>query len=244
MDRFGRSGVAAGARVLAEAGVALSRPGVPPDPRLGVVAGTAFGCRDSVTQHARLLTGASSALALAPSVFAATVHNAVAGELAILFGLGGLAETLVSGRTAGLEALALAARRVAAGDADRVLVVAAEGIDDAMRAAWERENPGGTLVESAAAVLVEGREEEEEISAEERGTVALARAELTFEAAAQEDMPRVERLGASGLWEIAEDVIAERLGAPRASSPSKQARRYTVRDVHGSCASVTLAFFS
>jgi len=90
-------------------------------------------------------------------------------------------------------------------------------------------------------VLVEGREE---ISAEEGGTAAFASAELTFEAAAQGDMPRVERFGASGLWEIAVDVIAARLGAPRAPSPSQQIRRYTVRDVHGSCASVTLAFFS
>ena len=142
MDRFGRSGVLAGARVLSAAGVAAAAPGAAPDPRFGVVVGTAYGCRDSVTQHERLLAAAASVADLAPSVFAATVHNAVCGELAILFGLGGPAETLVSGRTAGLEALVLAASRVATGDADRMLVVAAEGIDETMRAAFLRENPG------------------------------------------------------------------------------------------------------
>ncbi len=139
----GASGVVAGSRALLAAGVSASVAGSPPSPRFGVVVGTAYGCRDAITQHERLLASAARVEDLAPSVFASTVHNAVGGELAILFGLGGVAETLVSGRTAGLEALVLAASRVAKGDADRILVVAAEGIDETMRAAWERENPGG-----------------------------------------------------------------------------------------------------
>jgi 3-oxoacyl-[acyl-carrier-protein] synthase II len=108
-------------------------------------------------------------------VFAATVHNTVNGELAIALGLGGVSETIVSGRTAGLEALILAARRAAAGDADRVLVVAAEGVDDAMREAWEEEKlafgktaAGVELVESAAAVLLEAEREEKEKKDEEK----------------------------------------------------------------------------
>jgi hypothetical protein len=102
---------------------------------------------------------------LAPSVFAATVHNTVNGELAIALGLGGVSETIVSGRSAGLEALILGARRVAGGDADRILVVAAEGVDDAMRVAWEEEKlafgeraAGVELVETGAAVLLEAEE--------------------------------------------------------------------------------------
>ena len=92
------------------------------------------GCRSAITEHAARLAAATRVEDLAPSVFAATVHNTVSGELAIALGLGGISETIVAGRTAGLEALILGARRVAGGDADRVLVVAAEGIDDAMRA--------------------------------------------------------------------------------------------------------------
>ena len=187
MDRFGRSGVVAGSRALAAAGLTAAAARSAPAPRFGVVVGTAYGCRDAITQHERLLASASRVEDLAPSVFAATVHNAVGGELAILYGLGGVAETLVSGRTAGLEALVLAASRVAKGDADRVLVVAAEGIDETMRAAWERENPGRTLVESAAAVLVEAEEEKErrEISSSRNMRVVFVDAALTFEMAPQ-----------------------------------------------------------
>jgi hypothetical protein len=277
MDRFGRSGVLAGARALAAAGVPAAAPGGAPDARFGVVVGTAFGCRDAMTQHERHLGSAARVEDLVPSVFAATVHNTVGGELAIGWGLGGPAETLVSGRTAGLEALVLAASRVAKGDADRILVVAAEGIDDEMRRAFHRENPGATLVESAAAVLVEGTEEEE-ISLSKRGRPVFVEAALTYEArsragTSEEDRflegvggggarggggamiersgePAVERLGTSGLWEIASDVAAaaarSALAAdkPGTHSPSKKIHRYVSFDVHGSCAAITLAFFS
>jgi len=243
MDRFGRSGVLAGARALSAAGVQAAVPGAAPDPRFGVVVGTAFGCRDAMAQHERLLAAAARVEDLAPSVFAATVHNTVAGELAIGWGLGGPAETLVSGRTAGLEALVLAASRIAKGDADRILVVAAEGIDDAMREAFLRENPGSQLVESSTAVLLEAEEEKDKeisLSEKERGRAVFVHAELTFDG----DAPRpgaspIERLGATGLWEIARD-----LAEPRSPSRKIRNQRYEVRDVHGSRCAVTLEFFS
>ena len=242
MDRFGRSGVLAGARALSAAGVSPVAPGAAPDPRFGVVVGTAYGCRDAVTQHARLLAAAARVDDLAPSVFAATVHNAVCGELAIMFGLGGPAETLVSGRTAGLEALVLAASRVAKGDADRILVVGAEGIDETMRAAFLRENPDATLVESSAAVLVEAEEEEEEIPLSKKKRAVFVKAEMSFGAAARRETIEenrgdfsegvgggeaqapggavIERLGASGLWEIARDLgRSSRAAGRRAPSP-------------------------
>ncbi|HEV8268088.1 MAG TPA: beta-ketoacyl synthase N-terminal-like domain-containing protein, partial [Thermoanaerobaculia bacterium] len=49
MDRFARIGFLAGSRALAHAG--RSREGEV-DARAGVVFGTAFGCRDSITEHA------------------------------------------------------------------------------------------------------------------------------------------------------------------------------------------------
>lgn len=289
MDRFGRSGVLAGASVLAAAGRAPVAGEAGPDPRFGIVVGTGCGCRDAITQHERLLASAGRVEDLAPSVFVATVHNAVCGELAILYGLGGVAETLVSGRTAGLEALALAARRVEAGDADRILVVAAEGLDDETRRAFLRENPGRTLVESAAAVLVqaaEGEREEEDSSSQRRnGSALFIEASLSFDAAALSDVSKegysseganeagaeapggagvggagvggaaIERLGVTGLWEIATDVAAaaaatdaprraSAAGTPQAHSPSRKIHRYEAQDVHGSRAAVTLAFFS
>ncbi len=159
MDRFGRAGYLAGTRAFAAAGLAREER---PHPRCGVIVGTRHGCRSAITEHAARLEAATRVEDLAPSVFAATVHNTVNGELAIALGLGGVSEAIVSGRTAGLEALILGAHRVAAGDADRILVVAAEGIDDAMRDAWEEEKlalgaraAGVDLVETAAAVLLE-----------------------------------------------------------------------------------------
>jgi hypothetical protein len=298
MDRFGRSGVVAGSRVLAAAGLAPALPGTEPDPRFGVAVGTAYGCRDANTRHERLLASAARVEDLAPSVFAGTVQSTVCGELSILFGLGGIAETLVSGRTAGLEAFALAVSRVAKGDADRILVVAAEGIDDTLRAAFARENPGRTLVESAAAVLVEACEEEKEqdslsgraearlihsslafggdarrrTSEEDRGTEDFLEGVWGGETGAasgagidRSGPPDIERLGASGLWEIATDIqdllasasasASANRGAPgeasavdalQPCSPSEKIRihHYTVLDVHGACASLTLAFSS
>ena len=162
MDRFGRAGYLAGTRAFAAAGL-VRQAG--PDARSGVVVGTRHGCRSAITGHAALLAAAARVEDLLPSVFAATVHNTVNGELAIALGFGGISETIVSGRAAGLEALILGARRVAAGDADRILVVAAEGVDDAMREAWEEERhalgesaAGVDLVETGAAVLLEAQE--------------------------------------------------------------------------------------
>ncbi len=142
MDRFGRSGVVAGSRALAAAGCPPPRRGARPRRASASSSERRTAAATRSRSTSACLASAARVEDLAPSVFAATVHNTVGGELAILYGLGGVAETLVSGRTAGLEALALAASRVAKGDADRVLVVAAEGIDDTMREAWGRENPG------------------------------------------------------------------------------------------------------
>jgi hypothetical protein len=162
MDRFGRTGFLAGTRAFRASGA--PRP-PEPDARGGVVVGTRHGCRPAITEHAARLAAAARVEDLAPSVFAATVHNSVNGELAMALGLGGVSETIVSGRTAGLEALILGARRVASSDADRVLVVAAEGVDDAMREAWGEERSalgpsaaGVELVETGASVLLEARE--------------------------------------------------------------------------------------
>jgi hypothetical protein len=159
MDRFGRSGFLAGTRAFAISG--FPRP-AEPDARSGVIVGTHHGCRPAITEHAARLAAAARVEDLAPSVFAATVHNSVNGELAMALGLGGVSETIVSGRTAGLEALILGARRAASGDAERMLVVAAEGVDDAMREAWEEEKlafgeraAGVELVETGAAVLLQ-----------------------------------------------------------------------------------------
>ncbi len=204
MDRFGRAGFLAGMRAFGASGAA--RP-AEPDARAGVAVGTRHGCRSAITEHAARLAAAARVEDLAPSVFAATVHNTVNGELAMALGLGGVSETIVSGRTAGLEALILGARRLAAGAADRMLVVAAEGVDRAMREAWEEERSalgpraaGVELVETGAAVLLEALE----ISSKPEERTRFFEGCLFFEPAA--------RRAAARFFEWVNDVAAQKAG--------------------------------
>jgi 3-oxoacyl-[acyl-carrier-protein] synthase II len=61
-----------------------------------------------------------------PRLFPATSPNAVAGECAIVFGLMGPSFAVNAGFDGGVEALACAAELVAAGDAERMVIVAAD----------------------------------------------------------------------------------------------------------------------
>lgn len=147
MDRFGRAGFFAGGLALAEAGIVPRRP---PDPSLGVVFGSAHGCRDSVADFALELRTAASVEELSPAVFAETVHNTVNGELAIAWGLGGPSEAILSGRTGGGDAIVRAARLVRAGRAEGVVAGGAEGIHPKMREWWEGERAAAPAGSGAA----------------------------------------------------------------------------------------------
>ncbi|MBX3359037.1 MAG: beta-ketoacyl-[acyl-carrier-protein] synthase family protein [Phycisphaeraceae bacterium] len=76
-------------------------------------------------------------MAANPVLFAEGVPNAAAAHLSVSLGVRGACQTIIGSRTAGLDALALAALRVQNGTADTVLVVAAEApcgvVDDAYR---------------------------------------------------------------------------------------------------------------
>ena len=73
-----------------------------------------------------------------PRRFPATSPNACAGHVAIAFGLGGPSHAVGAGAGAALEALLVARDWVAAGDADAMLVVAAEQTGAAARSSLER----------------------------------------------------------------------------------------------------------
>jgi hypothetical protein len=64
-----------------------------------------------------------------PLLFPETVYNAPASHLAAILGLDGATYTLVGDGTVGLQALEFGAQLLAMGDADHVLVVAAEELD-------------------------------------------------------------------------------------------------------------------
>ena len=139
MDRFARSGFFAGSLSLVEAGIV---PNKPPDATLGVVFGTAHGCRDSLIDFTLELRSSRSVEQLSPALFAETVHNTVNGELAIAWGLGGPSETIASGRTGGADAILRGAELVRAGRAAAVVAGGAEGIHPKMVEWWEQELPG------------------------------------------------------------------------------------------------------
>jgi 3-oxoacyl-[acyl-carrier-protein] synthase II len=100
-----------------------------PRPRIGIVLGTAFGCFLTNAAYQRRLaeTGGAS-----PRLFAATVSNAAAGELAIAYRLGGPAITLTAGSVAGLGALAHALDVIRAGQADALLAGGMDADDVAL----------------------------------------------------------------------------------------------------------------
>ena len=136
-------------------------------PRLAIV----FGVSSGGVQYTRrfyeqiVKQGANAA---SPLLFPETVYNAPASHLAAMLGIDGATYTLVGDGTVGLQALEFGAQLIAAGDADDVLVVAAEELDwvllEAHRAwrlvpsrssgAAEWSHRGTPLAEGAAAVLL------------------------------------------------------------------------------------------
>jgi 3-oxoacyl-[acyl-carrier-protein] synthase-1/3-oxoacyl-[acyl-carrier-protein] synthase II len=102
----------------------------------GVVVGHAYATIDvNYTFFARVLErGAAHA---EPHRFPYTTPQAVAGECAIAFGLTGPNVAVGSGLHGGVEALAVAAELIEAGDAERMVVVAGDVPGEAMRAVAE-----------------------------------------------------------------------------------------------------------
>ncbi|MCC6528498.1 MAG: 3-oxoacyl-ACP synthase, partial [Polyangiaceae bacterium] len=80
--------------------------------------------------------------------------NAVAGHVAIAWGLTGPSFAVGAGLDAGLEALLAAAELVAAGDAERMLVVAPDEAGPVSRRWVEAVAPGRTLARGAVALLL------------------------------------------------------------------------------------------
>jgi 3-oxoacyl-[acyl-carrier-protein] synthase-1/3-oxoacyl-[acyl-carrier-protein] synthase II len=120
----------------------------------GVVAGAALATIDTNDGYAARLR-ARGPTGVEPRVFPATSPNAIVGECAIPFKLTGPSFAVGAGLDAGIEALAAAAELVSAGDADRVVVVAADDAGPAARdlvraAGWEHRE----LSRGAVAMLV------------------------------------------------------------------------------------------
>ncbi len=71
-----------------------------------------------------------------PMLFAEGVPNAAAAHLSLMLGVKGACQTIIGARTAGLDALALAAMRIASGQWDRAIVSAGEEYAPVVNAAY------------------------------------------------------------------------------------------------------------
>jgi Beta-ketoacyl synthase, N-terminal domain len=171
MDRYAALACTVAERVLVRAERVPDSAG---DPRWGVVLGSSLG---SWASNARYLDDLVERLPveLSPVLFARTVSNTINGEIAIARRLGGVSHTLVSGWSAGADAIAEAAALVAEGRADWMLAGGVEAPDptlDALHAERRREPGLGWLpsrVETGAAMCLLGRPDR----AAPRGSFAL-----------------------------------------------------------------------
>jgi 3-oxoacyl-[acyl-carrier-protein] synthase-1/3-oxoacyl-[acyl-carrier-protein] synthase II len=120
----------------------------------GIVGGYALATLDTNERfNARLLQ--KGARWVDPRLFPATSPNAGIGHCAIAFGLTGPSFAVGAGLGGAVEALSAAAELVAAGDAERMVVVAADDAGPAARQWVELCAPGRELVRGAVAVLLE-----------------------------------------------------------------------------------------
>jgi 3-oxoacyl-[acyl-carrier-protein] synthase-1/3-oxoacyl-[acyl-carrier-protein] synthase II len=121
----------------------------------GIVAGHALATLDTneVYDARRRARGARF---VEPRLFPATSPNALAGECAIVYQLTGPSFATSAGLGGALEALRAAAELVAAGDADRMVVVAADDAGPVARQVLDLTGPPGrSLSRGAVALLIQ-----------------------------------------------------------------------------------------
>ncbi len=119
--------------------------------RVGVVVGSVGATLEANAQFSLRVLARGGEHA-EPRRFPATSPNVCAGHVAIAFGLGGPSHAVGAGADAALEALATARDWVAAGDADAMLVIAAEQVGSTSRAALA--SHGIPALEQGAIALV------------------------------------------------------------------------------------------
>jgi 3-oxoacyl-[acyl-carrier-protein] synthase II len=138
----------------------------------GAILGSAHASANySESYYREIVT--SGIAAANPMLFAEGVPNAAAAHLSLMLSLKGPCQTIIGTRTAGLDAIRLAAARIASGHWNRSLVSAAEEFAPVVNAAyghWGLYGEKGFVVGSGAVtLLLEGRQ-----SLETRGGRALA----------------------------------------------------------------------
>jgi 3-oxoacyl-[acyl-carrier-protein] synthase-1/3-oxoacyl-[acyl-carrier-protein] synthase II len=120
----------------------------------GIVAGHAFATIDTneIYDARRRARGARF---VEPRLFPATSPNAIAGECAIVYELTGPSFATSAGFGGAIEALRAAAELVAAGDADRMVVVAADDAGPVAREVLALTEPSLALARGAVALCLQ-----------------------------------------------------------------------------------------
>jgi len=136
MSRYAKLSLAAAALALRDAQLAQSDP----LSHGGAILATTHGSSAFCAEYYRQII-AEGPDAANPLLFSEGVPNVAAAHISTAFGIRGFCQTLIGTRTAGVDALRLAAARVRSGQWPRALVVAAEEHHEVVNAAY-RENWG------------------------------------------------------------------------------------------------------
>lgn len=125
MSRFSKMCFATVAEALTDAGVLQSE-----DPRrTGMVVGSAFSSLDLANTYQRRIL-ADGATGASPSLFAASIHNSLAAQLTLAFGIKGPNSTVATMEQTPIGSLRLAYDWIQAGMVDRVAVLMGDEVSE------------------------------------------------------------------------------------------------------------------
>jgi 3-oxoacyl-[acyl-carrier-protein] synthase II len=167
------------------------------------ILGTTLGSTNYCEQYYGLIVR-EGVTAANPMLFAEGVPNAAAAHLSLMLSLKGPCQTIIGTLTAGLDALRLAAARIATGACDRAIVGAAEEFTPTLyyaNAACGASELGGAVIGAGAVTfLLESRASMESHGGRPRARIARA-------------ATRMCRGGAAGIEQGLADAIRQ-IGAP------------------------------
>jgi 3-oxoacyl-[acyl-carrier-protein] synthase II len=170
MSEYVKLSLAATTLAVRDAGFADA---VPSD--TAVVIGTTHGSAAYCVDYYRRIVE-SGMTAANPMLFAEGVPNAAAAHLSLMLGLKAACQTVIGSRTAGIDAVRLAALRIASGQWDRAIVGAAEEylplINDAYRHAGLYGDGGFATGSGAVSLVLESEDSARARGARILGTIA------------------------------------------------------------------------
>jgi 3-oxoacyl-[acyl-carrier-protein] synthase II len=172
---------------LAATSVAFQHAGITDIPAFtlnaGAILGTCLGSSGFCESYYRPITKEGLAAAN-PALFAEGVPNAAAAQLSLMFAVKGPCQTLIGSRTAGVDALWLAALRIARGEWDRAIVSAGEELHETAADIYRSLGLSPALSTGAVTFILENEQ-----AARARNATILATIDPTRSGAARAETP-------------------------------------------------------